>query len=329
MTGRPAGPVAELRVAVRHALRAHVRAGEPVTVACSGGADSLALAAAVAFEAPKQDLRAGAVTVDHGLQPGSDQRAEQLAGRLRGLGLDPVVTATVSVAGAGGGGPENRARDARYAALGAVRDGGWVLLGHTQDDQAESVLLGLGRGSGPRSIAGMSRSDHPWLRPLLGVRRSSTRAACAAQGLDVWDDPHNTDPAFTRVRLRHEVIPLLEDVLQDGVVAALARTADLLREDGDVLDALSAAVPLADPPQVGPLAALPAALRRRVLRRWLAPAGPVTSAHLHAVDALVTDWHGQGAVALPGGWAASRVSGRLHLQPARGVGPAAAHSHAP
>ena len=127
------------------------------------------------------------------------------------------------------GGREAAARTARYAALDAVADalGRDVLLGHTLDDQAETVLLGLGRGSGPRSIAGMRPRSGRYLRPLLGVRRATTEAACRALGLDCWDDPHNDDRALQRVRLRREVLPLLEDVLQGGVAEALARTAVL------------------------------------------------------------------------------------------------------
>ena len=137
------------------------------------------------------------------------------------------------------GGPEAAARTARYAALEAARGDAPVLLAHTLDDQAETVLLGLGRGSGARSIAGMRPYDPPWYRPLLGVRRSLTHAACAELGLTPWHDPHNADRRFTRVRLRTEVLPLLEDVLGGGVAEALARTATALREDTDALDDLA------------------------------------------------------------------------------------------
>ncbi|MGI8531635.1 MAG: tRNA lysidine(34) synthetase TilS [Geodermatophilaceae bacterium] len=314
---------AGLRQAVRTVVARHVAAGEPLTVACSGGADSLALAAAVAFEARRRGLLAGAVTVDHGLQAGSAIRAERIGEQLRGLGLDPVRVVTVRVQAAGrhspgSGGPEGRARTARYDAL--TRDqaqrGGWVLLGHTLDDQAETVLLGLARGSGPRSLAGMQPARRPWLRPLLGVRRSTTRAACSAAGLTWWDDPHNDDPAYTRVRLRHEVLPLLEDVLHGGVAAALARTAALIREDCAALDELAAA--LAPEPagvaEITVLAAERPALRRRALRRWLYDVGGLTSAHLAAVDALVIDWRGQGPFALPNGWQVARRDGRLHRE---------------
>ena len=323
-----AGPdpaVAAVRKAVRTGLTGDAA---PVLVACSGGADSLALAAAVAFEAPRAGVRAGAVTVDHGLQPGSAERAATTAELLRGLGLAPVEVRRASLGRAGG--PEGAARAARYACLAAAaRDtGARVALAHTLDDQAETVLLGLGRGSGPRSVAGMAawRTDADgtgWWRPLLGVRRATTRAACAAEGLPVWDDPWNRDPAYTRVRLRAEVLPLLEDVLGGGVAAALARTAGMLREDLEALDDLAAGelersagpdggLPAAD------LAVLPTAVRRRVLRSWLLAAGvpDLQGVHLAGVDALLTRWRGQGPVDLPGRVAAARVSGRLVLRPA-------------
>jgi tRNA(Ile)-lysidine synthase len=320
-----AGPdpaVAQVRSAVRPALTA---SDQPVLVACSGGADSLALAAAVAFEAPRAGVSAGGVTVDHGLQRGSAARAEDTAALLRNLGLAPVSVVRVDVGRAGG--PEAAARTARYTALtaAAAQRGARIALGHTLDDQAETVLLGLGRGSGPRSVAGMveHRADGGavWWRPLLGVRRQTTRAACAALELPVWDDPWNADPAYTRVRLRTEVLPLLEEVLGGGVAPALARTAALLREDLDALDQFARADLLrlagdGDLP-AAEVAALPTALRRRVLREWLRAASvpDVQAVHLAAVDALLTGWRGQGRVDLPGGAGVVRASGRLVLLP--------------
>jgi tRNA(Ile)-lysidine synthase len=328
----PHPAVAHVRSAVRPGLRS---SAQPVLVAVSGGADSLALAAAVAFEAPRAGVPAGAVTVDHGLQPGSAQRAATTAELLTGLGLDPVRVVAVDVGT--GGGPEGAARTARYAALAreATAHGARIALGHTLDDQAETVLLGLGRGSGPRSVAGMVALRPPWWRPLLGVRRATTREACAAQHLPVWDDPWNTDPAHRRARLRAEVLPLLEDVLGGGVAGALARTAELLREDLDVLDALAAGhlARLAGPAGLpaGELAALPGALRRRVLRGWLRDGGvaDLQAVHLAAVDALVGAWRGQGPVALPGGAEALRASGRLVLRPAGSPGGRAASAPDP
>ena len=322
-----AGPdpaVARVRSAVRPGLTA---SEQPVLVACSGGADSLALAAAVAFEAPRAGVPAGAVTVDHGLQSGSAARADRTAELLRNLGLDPVTVVRVEVGRDGG--PEAAARTARYAALrtAAADRGARIALGHTLDDQAETVLLGLGRGSGPRSIAGMVADSPPFWRPLLGIRRATTRAACAALELPVWDDPWNTDPAYTRVRLRTEALPLLEDVLGGGVAPALARTAALLREDLDLLDRLARAEldRLADEGALPATqtAALPTALRRRVLRDWLRDGGvpDVQAVHLGAVDALLTTWRGQGRVDLPGGAGVVRASGRLVLLPPTTGGP--------
>jgi len=201
------------------------------------------------------------------------------------------------------GGPEAAARAARYAALGAYHEGP-VFLAHTLDDQAETVLLGLGRGSGARSIAGMRPYDPPWCRPLLGVRRAVTHAACAELGLTAWQDPHNADRRFTRSRLRHEVLPLLEDVLGGGVAEALARTAMALREDTELIDALAArALPgVTDGAglQTEALGALPDVIRRRVIRGWLLAGGAtgLTDKQIRGVDLLVTAWRGQGGVAV-------------------------------
>jgi tRNA(Ile)-lysidine synthase len=228
-------PVAQARQAVRQLLKKAAPVDD-VAVAVSGGADSLALAAATAYVAARLELSVHALIVDHQLQPGSADVAATAAKQLHGLGIADVRILTVTVTGRGG--PEAAARNARYKAL---RSAGFplVLLGHTQDDQAETVLLGLGRGSGPRSIAGMRDLDPPWARPFLSVPRVTTVAACEALGLTAWEDPHNVDPAYTRVRLRREVLPLLEDVLQGGVAPALARTAAQLRDDTEALDALA------------------------------------------------------------------------------------------
>jgi tRNA(Ile)-lysidine synthase len=316
----PAPAVAAVRAAVRAAV-CDLAPGDLVLVACSGGPDSLALAAALAFEASRPGLRAGAVTVDHGLQPGSADRAAAVADLLRGLGLDPVEVATVEVGRAGG--PEAAARAARYDALGAAADrlgAATVLLGHTRDDQAETVLLGLARGSGARSLSGMAARSGRYRRPLLDLDRGLVRAAAA--GLDTWDDPHNADPSFRRSRVRHSVLPALESALGPGVAAALARTAALLRADAEALDAWAEqayddAGAAADGLDVVALAALPAAVRTRVLRRVAldagSPAGDLSAGHVGEVDRLVTDWHGQGPLDLPGQVSAARRCGRLRF----------------
>jgi len=334
----PHPAVAAIRLAVRRVLHdvltehstRHPEADAPaplVLVACSGGADSMALASALAFEARKLDLRAGGVTVDHGLQTGSDQRAREVADRMTALGLDPVDSVAVTVGRDGG--PEAAARDARYAALDAAaeRHGATaILLGHTRDDQAETVLLGLARGSGIRSLSGMaavSGTGRRYRRPFLELDRQTVRKACIAQELAVWDDPHNSDPAYTRSRLRHEGLPALEKALGKGVVEALARTAQLSRDDADALDSWAADAEAAVRDEAGRLECaklhgLPPAVRRRVLRRAViaegAPAGSLFARHIEEIDRLITGWRGQGAINLPGRVEALRQGGRLVIR---------------
>lgn len=355
----PHPAVAAARLGVRRAL-ADLRPDALALVACSGGADSLALAAALAFEAPRLGLRAGGVTVDHGLQEGSAAQAARVVATLTGLGLDPVLSVTATVAprglagcrpdrdgadpdrdaddpvpratagaagsGRAGGypGPEAAARAARYAALDAASGqsgAAVILLGHTMDDQAETVLLGLARGSGARSLAGMAPVAGRYRRPLLGLRRDQTRAGCAAAGLEPWDDPHNVNLEYTRVRVRSQILPLMEELLGPGVTQALARTADQLRADADALDDIAdeRAVTLLNPDhlEAGQLSGLPAAIRTRVLRRAAiaagAPPGALTAGHVADLDALVTGWRGQRWADLPGGIRCQRRYDRLHF----------------
>ncbi|MDQ6658046.1 MAG: tRNA lysidine(34) synthetase TilS [Actinomycetota bacterium] len=304
-----------VRRAVARWLAAYAPMG-PLLVAVSGGADSLALAAAVIAEVHGRDPVA--VTVDHGLQSGSADQSLRCADQLRAMGFWQVEIARVTVGRSGG--PEAAARTARYRALtelAALRGDCPVLLGHTMDDQAETVLLGLARGSGPRSIAGMRPWRPPWGRPLLAVRRTDTEKACAAMGLAPWLDPHNVDPAFTRVRLRAELLPLLDEILGGGVTPALARTADLLADD---LYALKLAGERASAAAIGSDGAIdcaqlstePAAVRRRVVHGWLAAQGisGITAEHLYRLDRLLDA--GQGAaVRLPGGRDVTRIGDRL------------------
>ncbi|MFW5472597.1 tRNA lysidine(34) synthetase TilS [Knoellia sp. CPCC 206450] len=316
----PHPSTAAIRLAVRSAL-ADLSPGALVLVACSGGGDSMALAEAVAHEQRHRDWTGGAVVVDHGLQPGSDEVAARAAAWLRDLGLDPVVVERVAVSD-NGSGLEAAARDARYAALDRVAERAGaevVFLGHTLDDQAEQVLLGLVRGSGARSLAGMPAARDRVRRPLLGVTRQQCRESCQAEGVPWWDDPMNADPSFTRVRARRAVAGLEAD-LGPGVAAALARSADQLREDADHLDALAdAAVQSLGPGPwpVDDLSALPRAVRTRVWRRLLvaegAPAGQVGTRHTEACDRLLTHWSGQGPLHLPGDLRAVRSGGAVRL----------------
>jgi tRNA(Ile)-lysidine synthase len=290
------GAVGRLRAAVEAFAKAYLVAEDQWCVGLSGGPDSLALTAVAAQLRPTT-----ALIVDHGLQPGSATVAE--TARTQAVALGCVDAQVLCVNVGNNGGPEAAARAARYSVLGAYRDGP-VLLAHTLDDQAETVLLGLGRGSGARSIAGMRPHDPPWCRPLLGVRRAVTHAACRELGLTAWQDPHNTDRRFTRTRLRLEVLPLLEDVLGGGVAEALARTATALREDTELIDSLaSQALPEVTAGcglQTRALAALPDPVRRRVIRGWLMAGGAIglTDKQIRGVDKLVTAWRGQGGVAV-------------------------------
>ncbi|WP_395245731.1 tRNA lysidine(34) synthetase TilS [Agromyces sp. MMS24-K17] len=322
-------PIADIRRAVRGVLPStgpETAAGGPpdhraplALVALSGGADSLALAAGVAFEAPRAGWRAGAVIVDHGLQDASAEVADRAAAQARALGLDPVLVRRVDVV-AEGDGPEASARAARYAALDAAAaetGAEVVLLAHTLDDQAETVLLGLARGSGGASLAGMAPRAGRYARPLLGIRRAETRQACAEAGLDPWDDPHNVDPAYARVRVRERVLPLLEAELGPGVAEALARTAEQLREDEDafrdqieefieeVCEPAEAGIAIS----VGWLAANPAAIRQRVIRHVVASEFGVALSRTQTLEVarLVTDWSGQGPIDLPRGIRATRA----------------------
>ena len=299
-----------------------------VLVACSGGPDSLALAAVAAYLAQTGRCRVGAVVVDHGLQPGSTAVAEGAAAAARELGLDPVEVHPVSVDREGMG-PEAAARSARYTALDEVAarlGAAAVLLGHTLDDQAEQVLLGLARGSGTRSLAGMPARRGPYLRPFLELRRADTEAICDFYGLEPWQDPTNTDPAFARSRVRTEVLPFLEDQLGTGIPQALARTARILGQDADLLEQLSteayATLRSTDDdgsvllPEEG-LRALPVALRQRVLALAALELGAFqpSSERLRAAESLLGRKGSAGPVQLGGKVSVHRqVRGRAVLR---------------
>jgi tRNA(Ile)-lysidine synthase len=316
--------LAAVRAGVRRAL-ADLEPGATVLVACSGGADSLALLAATVFEAPKAGHRVVGVTVDHGLQDASAERAEAVAAQMRTLGVDESAVATVTVE-APGMGPEAAAREARYGVLEELAErfaAEVVLLGHTRDDQAETVLLGLARGSGARSLAGMRPQFDRFRRPLLGVSRTDTETACTVEGITWWTDPHNSDPRFTRARVRTAVLPTLEQELGPGVTAALARTADLLREDADALDN-EAARRLAELRtggvlDVDGLVRLDAAIRHRVIRQAAVDAGAIASEltrdHVLAIADLVHGHRDSRQVRLPGHLTAYREGPALRFRP--------------
>jgi len=291
--------------------------------ACSGGADSLALAFAARYVATRRDLKYAAVVIDHGLQQDSAEVAARVQDQLGSLGYDDVLVTTVQVDQSAAIGPEAAAREARYRALDAEARsrGGTVLLGHTLDDQAETVLLGLARGSGSRSLAGMAPRAGHLVRPLLHIRRATTQQVCEELGLRPWQDPHNSDRRYTRVRVREVVLPTLEAELGPGVAEALARTAELVRDDNEMLDRLAAeasstaeGLGATDTLHCAALESQPAALRRRIIRVWLLThgLGDLSMRHLSAVESLVIDWHGQKGIQIPGA-TVTRTAARLRV----------------
>ena len=316
--------MAQASVAIRNAVREQLErceAGDCILVAVSGGADSLALAYATLIESTPLAIKAIAVTIDHQLQEKSSDQAAKVEKQLRAMGYQDVVVAKVKVSLESG--LEAGARSARYEALQRIaveKNAVKVLLGHTRDDQAESVLLGLARGSGTRSLSGMASENGIYLRPLLSLTRTQTEAACTEFGIEYWNDPHNENLDFSRVRVRLEVLPVMEEQIGPGIAAALARSAALLRDDADALDAIASAEisrhNLTDL-ECSELELLPRAIRTRILRSAIyaagAPSGSISADHIGAVEALVTSWHGQGLVSLPGGVKVERISGRLSL----------------
>ena len=311
-------------IEVRNAVRPHLEsasAGDAVLVAVSGGADSLAMAAAILAESKEFLITAVAVTIDHQLQQGSADQAQKVSDQLKELGFQEIIIEKVSVDQSSG--IEAGARTARYAALhqiAEVRNADQIYLGHTRDDQAETVLLGLARGSGARSLSGMAPVNGKIIRPMLALTREVTERVCAELNLNIWSDPHNLNQEFSRVRVRTQVLPLMEEMIGPGIAEALARTASLLRDDADALDqmadAASHGLDMASL-DISHLASLPKAVRTRVIRRAIyaqgAPSGSISADHVSAVEALVTSWHGQGEVSLPGGVKVARISGRLSL----------------
>ena len=312
----------DARRAARNAL-AHFEPGDRILLAVSGGADSLLLAAATNLEASKVGIQLNALVVDHQLQKDSEQVALTAQKKLVEFGITEVhVTQVLVNEDVGNGGLEAAARRARYDALdveadriGAVA----IFLGHTEDDLAETVLLGLARGSGTRSLSGMAFQVGRYVRPFLELTRAQVLAACQESGIEYWSDPHNQEMSFARVRVRNEILPMMEKEIGPGISKALARTSRILREDADALDLIAGDLfaSLADPTQIPIelIAEVPSAVRKRVIKRAIEAMGAPTptAEQILEVDALVAAWKGQGPVALAGGITARRDSGRLTL----------------
>ena len=315
-----ATPLYQIRLAVRAEL-SDLNAGDTVLVAVSGGADSSALAAGLLAEAKEKALRPIAVIIDHALQANSADVAMNTKAELAKAGYTNIEIKRIKVEVTDG--MEASARRARYAALNEIAESTSavaIFLGHTKDDQAETVLLGLARGSGTRSLSGMAERIDKYRRPLLSITRSQTEAACKEVGIKYWNDPHNQSMEYARVRVREKVLPLMEAEIGPGITDALTRSARILRDDADALDQWAEEVlDEMDPIEmdIETLASLPRAIRSRVIRKAIylagAPSGSLSAEHLEPVEALVTAWRGQGAVSLPGGVTVARISGRLSL----------------
>ena len=312
----------DARRAVRNAL-AHFEPGDRILLAVSGGADSLLLAAATNLEANKVGIQLSALVVDHQLQNGSGEVALGAQKKLIELGITEAKISQVEViSNVSNGGTEAAARRVRYEALDAEADrigAVAIFLGHTEDDLAETVLLGLARGSGTRSLSGMAFHVGRYVRPFLELTRAQVLSACKESGIEFWSDPQNEELSFARVRVRNEILPKMEKEIGPGISKALARTSRILREDADALDLIAGDIfaSLADPAEIPieSISELPIAVRKRVIKRAIEAMGaPTLSAEqILEVDALVGAWKGQGAVALAGGITARRDSGRLTL----------------
>jgi tRNA(Ile)-lysidine synthase len=315
-----ATPLYQIRLAIRAELT-DLSAGDTVLVAVSGGADSSALAAGLLAEAKEKAIRPIAVIIDHALQPNSADVAMNTKAELAKVGYTNIEMKRIKVEITDG--MEASARRARYAALNEIAESTnavAIFLGHTRDDQAETVLLGLARGSGTRSLSGMAERIDKYRRPLLSITRSQTEAACKEAGIKYWNDPHNQSMEYARVRVREKVLPLMESEIGPGIADALTRSAKILRDDADALDQWAEEVlDEIDPIEldIETLASLPRAIRSRVIRKAIylagAPSGSLSAEHLEPVEALVTAWKGQGPVSLPGGVTVARISGRLSL----------------
>ena len=315
-----ATPLYLIRLAVRRELE-DINPGDTVIVAASGGADSSALAAALLPECKSKAISVIPLIVDHGLQKNSADVTHEAKKELTKLGYESIEIRKIAVEITDG--IEASARRARYAALNDVaklHNAVAIFLGHTKDDQAETVLLGLARGSGTRSLSGMAQRIDHYRRPLLSITRAQTEAACEEAGIKFWRDPHNQSMEFTRVRVRENVLPMMEKEIGPGVTDALTRSARLLRDDADALDQWADEVfDELDPISldIATLETLPRAIRTRVLRKAIylagAPSGSLSADHIEPVESLVTAWKGQGVISLPGGVTVERISGRLSL----------------
>lgn len=295
-----------------------------ILVGCSGGADSIALAWSASVVCKRLNLNLGVVIVDHQLIAESNQVAENTKKQCAEFGINQIIVKKIKVV-LENEGLEAAARKARYKAFEEVikdTNAKALMLAHTQDDQAETMLMRLTRGSGAKSLSAMSEVSGKYLRPFLHVRKFEIKDALEKEDIKYWNDPANSNSDFLRVKVRNELIPKLIEVLGDSVVEALDRTSMLLKNDNDILDQIAL-----DHYQenrqllISKLEDLPSAIRTRVIKLAALDAGvnpgPFSFEHIEAIDALVTNWHGQSHIDLPGFVQASRVNETIRFNSSR------------
>lgn len=317
-------PPIEMQNAVQNLLK-DFDAGDYVLVGCSGGADSLALAWTTLVVGKRLELKTGVIIVDHQLFPESNSVALNAKKQCEDLGIEEVIIKKVNVE-QNHEGLEAAARIARYEAFENVlqeTNAQVILLAHTQDDQAETVLMRLTRGSGAKSLSGMAQVSGKYLRPFLHLRKKLVHDSLDLIGLKAWQDPANTDHQFLRVKVRHELMPKIVEVLGESAISSLDKTSQLLRLDNQALEDIAQQFFGSQKDvktkglEISELEKLPEAIRTRVLRICAIASGvhpgPFSFEHIEAIDALVKNWHGQGNVDLPGFIQATRVNGSLRF----------------
>jgi tRNA(Ile)-lysidine synthase len=325
--------IADVRSAVSEVLEnLNLSAGDTILVAVSGGADSVALASAMAFEGSKRKFKVAAAIIDHNLQPRSDLVAANTAEVCETLGINPVLVSSIFITQKLSG-PEAAARSARYLELEKIREqlgAKYIFLGHNLGDQAETVLLGLVRGSGLSAISGMQQIDEnrKLVRPLLGLTRAELRQSVIDQGLDIWDDPQNADEDFTRVKVRR-ILRELETQLAPGISEALVRTASLAQEAAGFMNLeaqklLAAACIAPGAYSIAILEQAHVGLRRKALHLIIQKQGAKSPTRFQVleVDSLITNWHGQKPLSLSG-ITVGRVNNQLVLRPRKPLNPGA------
>ena len=312
----------ELRLLMRRFLKSHASPGDRIVLAVSGGPDSIAMAAICSELREEFSIDFYCVNINHQLQEGSAQWSEKTIAICKSLGFENATSISVSVDEKSGRGLEAAARNARYKALrefSSSVNARAIMLAHTMDDQAETVLMRIARGSSARSLAGMAHVTSDLWRPLLDIERAKLHKVIETLGIETISDPHNFDRQFTRVKIRLDVIPALIEALGQNVVNGLARTARMSRMDADALEQIAAStypkLLIEKELIISELNIQPLAIQTRIVHHWLlarnVPADGLTSDHVFAVCRLAADPKLKGPIKVAGGVEVQKASGRL------------------